>query len=221
MRRISDAFLAAAAMLFVISMAVMVTLQFRPLYYSDMEKLDIAGESGYSEEEIRENYDALIDYNVSPFQKELKLPTLPMSEEGEIHFREVKNIFQLILKLFIGSAVVLSIGGVWKNQKQEYDYLLWGGIVTIIIPLICGIFIAVNWENAFVTFHEIAFRNDYWLFDPATDPIIKILPDTFFLHCAQTIIGIVLVGAVGCFVLWWKKKQDDAKKTQTKRDKNK
>lgn len=39
---------------------------------------------------------------------------------------------------------------------------------------------AVNWEAVFIMFHKIMFRNDYWLFDEALDPVITILPDTFF-----------------------------------------
>ena len=27
------------------------------------------------------------------------------------------------------------------------------------------------------------FDNDYWLFNSKTDPVIKILPDEFFMHC--------------------------------------
>ncbi len=211
MRRVSDVFLAVVAMAFIISMAVMLTLQFRPLYYSDIQKLGIAEESGYSEEEIRENYDALIDYNVSPFQKKLEFPTLPMSGEGEIHFKEVKAIFQWFLRFFIGSAVILSIGAVWKNQHHEYAYLLYGSVITLVFLLLCAIVVALNWENAFVAFHKLVFRNDYWLFDPATDPVIKILPDAFFLHCAQMIIAVVLAGAVGCFAIWWKKTHEKAK----------
>jgi integral membrane protein (TIGR01906 family) len=61
-----------------------------------------------------------------------------------------------------------------------------------VVPAICGILIALNWEQAFITFHHIFFRNDYWLFDPATDPIIVILPDAFFLHCAVGILLLVL-----------------------------
>lgn len=73
------------------------------------------------------------------------------------------------------------------------------GILTLIVPSICGILVAVNWERAFVLFHEIAFSNDYWLFDPVTDPVILILPDTFFLHCAVMILLLTAAGAAACF----------------------
>jgi integral membrane protein (TIGR01906 family) len=42
------------------------------------------------------------------------------------------------------------------------------------------------------------FRNDYWIFDEATDPVIMILPDAFFLHCAVMIILLILIGSLLC-----------------------
>ena len=54
---------AIALMLFIISAAVTITLNFRPLFYFDIDYLDIEAQSGFSKEDIRKNYDALIDYN--------------------------------------------------------------------------------------------------------------------------------------------------------------
>ena len=66
------------------------------------------------------------------------------------------------------------------------------------LPAVVGAFVAVNWDSAFVLFHRIAFDNDYWLFDPATDPVITMLPDAFFLHCALLILGGILLGSLVC-----------------------
>ena len=55
--------------------------------------------------------------------------------------------------------------------------------------------------------HKIFFRNDYWLFNPATDPIIKILPDTFFMHCGMMIVGIVLLINIIFEIVYRKKRK--------------
>ena len=90
----SNLTLAVVFMLFFISFSVVLVLNFRPLYYHDIEALGIVESSGISEEDIRTNYDTLISYNSIFGQKELDFPTLAMSESGKIHFEEVKNIFQ-------------------------------------------------------------------------------------------------------------------------------
>ena len=41
--------------------------------------------------------------------------------------------------------------------------------------------------------HRIFFRNDYWIFDAETDPVIRMLPEEFFLHCGLLIILLVLL----------------------------
>lgn len=196
--RIPDIILAAVMMCAIISLSVVIVLNFRPLYYMDMKTLDIPGSSGYSAGEIRENYDALIDYNSMFFTGELEFPTLPQSEGGRIHFVEVKNIFVFFQKAALVT-VILSIAGIWLLRRERPKrYLKYAGILTLALPLFVGAAIAVNWNRAFVLFHELMFDNDYWLFDPVTDPVINILPDAFFMHCAVGIVGLVVVGAGVC-----------------------
>lgn len=77
----------------IFSMAIVFTLHFRPLYYFDIDHLDIPATSGYSEEVIRRNYDELIDYNSISGPSRLTFSDFIMSEKGEIHFEEVKRIF--------------------------------------------------------------------------------------------------------------------------------
>ena len=71
--------LALALTLFIISAAVVVTLNFRPLYYLDVDLLHIAETSGLPRAEILANYNTLIDYTSISGTKELVFPTLAMS----------------------------------------------------------------------------------------------------------------------------------------------
>ncbi len=179
-------------MLFFISFSVILVLNFRPLYYHDIEALDIVESSGISEEDIRTNYDTLISYNSILGQKELDFPTLAMSESGKIHFEEVKNIFVFVQWLCISTLFAGAAGLFFKFRKKDVDCLKLAGVLTPLVPAVLGGLIALNWENFFVTFHHIFFRNDYWLFNPATDPVISILPDAFFLHCAIAILVLII-----------------------------
>lgn len=189
----SNLALAVVLMLFFISFSVVLVLNFRPLYYYDMEALDIVESSGLEEDDIRANYDTLISYNSIFGQKELDFPTLSMSESGKIHFEEVKNIFVFVQWLCIATFFAGSIGLLSKIRKKDAGCLKLAGVLTPLVPAVLGSLIALNWENFFVTFHHIFFRNDYWLFNPATDPVITILPDAFFLHCAIAILVLVIL----------------------------
>ena len=196
-----DGLTALVLFLFILSFSVTFTLNFRPLYYMDIELLDIETESGISKDEIRENYDVLIGYNSMFTDEELAFPTLAMSESGKIHFEEVKVIFVLFQKTALITAVIGLALVLAQKKRGEGRYLKYTGVITIVIPALLGTLIAVNWDKAFVMFHEIAFDNDYWIFDPVTDPVITILPDAFFLHCAIMILGLVVAGSVLCLIL--------------------
>ena len=65
----------------IFSMAIVFTLHFRPLYYFDIDHLDIPAKSGYSEEVIRRNYDELIDYNSISGPSRLTFSDFMMSED--------------------------------------------------------------------------------------------------------------------------------------------
>ncbi|MCH5272093.1 MAG: TIGR01906 family membrane protein [Lachnospiraceae bacterium] len=188
--------------LFIIGVSVVGTLAFRPLYYADFKGLHIAETSGYSEEEIRENYDALIDYNMAWKDGELSFPTLPMSENGKTHFEEVKEIFDVFKYFALFGGILGAAGIVFMAKKKEYRYLKMTAIISCGLPVILALLVAVSWEQVFVLFHKLFFRNDYWIFDSTTDPVILLLPDEFFMHCALLIFGGILFGAAVCMAFY-------------------
>ena len=183
--------------LFIISASVTITLNFRPLYYHDISALKIEETSGFSKNIIKKNYDSLIDYNQFFYSGKLKL-TMPMSREGRIHFAEVKQIFASIEIIGI-ITFILSVFLIKKQiVSRNFEFLKLSSLITVLLPTIAGILTAVNWEAAFIMFHKLMFRNDYWLFDEVLDPVITILPDTFFLHCAVMIILLIFCGSLLC-----------------------
>ena len=196
---------ALCLVMFIFSAAVVVVLNFRLLYYLDITLLGIENETGMNAAQIKANYDALISYNALWFRGELVFPSLPMSESAAIHFREVKRIFDLIQIIFALSGIASLISIIIMKRRGKRKYLRIAGILTLIIPLILGILAAVDWQHFFVTFHKIAFNNDYWLFDPSTDPIILQLPDMFFFHCAAAILLLVCGGGLICLLAGRKK----------------
>lgn len=204
MKSVSNLILSIISFLFIISISVIITLNFRPLYYFDMEYLDIPAQANMDPSTVRENYDALIDYNSFFNQEELQFPTLPQSESGRTHFAEVKRIFVGFQYAAVILFILLVPITVFQAWKHDFTFLKYTGILTLIVPAVLAAAIALNWQRVFVLFHEIVFRNDFWLFDPATDPVITILPDTFFMHCAGMILGGVVLMGVGCMVIYRK-----------------
>lgn len=179
--------------LFILSFAVTVVLYFRPLYYQDIERLSIESRSGYSEAEIRENYDVLIDYNTIFGPERLEFPTLPMSETAEIHFEEVKHILLFFQYGLLITLPLLIIGIIISRKWNQFGWMRCADMaLAALVVLVVG-YMAIDWDGFFVFFHKLMFRNDYWFFDYETDPIILMLPDTFFMHFGILMIVIVLI----------------------------
>lgn len=157
-----------------------------------------------------DNYQRVISYVQNPFNKELVLNSLPMSEFGKIHFFEVKRIF---IALYIFSIIFIMVM-IWKivmNKRKD----LWKRLVEsfnrsvniiAIIFLSISIMMTINFSKAFYFFHKIFFRNDYWIFDPEKDPIINALPEGLFMIEAILIIILLLIFTVVIKVLYLKNK---------------
>ncbi|MCC8102395.1 MAG: TIGR01906 family membrane protein [Clostridiales bacterium] len=220
--------LALIGFLFLTCFSVTLVLNLRCIYYFDIGYLDLESETGYSEEVIRANYDALIDYNLL-FKgvDELEFPDFPMSENAATHFREVKRIFVALQILLLVTGAALAVFGVAafirrrrlrngtrsekKGQSQRLQQSRFAAnvgalkllsVFTFAIPIVLGILAAANWDSFFIRFHELFFNNDYWLFDPVTDPVILILPDEFFAHCAAAILIFLFLGGILTGVLY-------------------
>ncbi|HBF2366261.1 TPA: TIGR01906 family membrane protein [Clostridioides difficile] len=178
------------------------TVGFKQLYYFDIDYLNISELSGLSKDDIKLNYNYLIDYNLNKNVSEFKLPTLKSSPQGKIHFEEVRNIFQNINKLAKLLLVVSLVGIILSVKNKNIKILKTTSITLIIMPLLLTVPILLNFEKSFIIFHKLLFRNDYWIFNPDLDPVINILPEEFFFHSGMMILILILLVSILLFVMY-------------------
>ncbi|MEA5050823.1 MAG: TIGR01906 family membrane protein [Oscillospiraceae bacterium] len=155
-------------------------------YRIDVDALGIPASSGYAREVALRNYGAVMEF-LRPFSTaEFSLPDLAFSRTGAIHFEECRVLFNGVYAAGAAAlALLVAMAAVMRGRPR--GYLRVGGFVTLAVPCALLAAAAADFDSAFVLFHKLFFRNDYWYFDPATDPVIKILPERFFLHCALVI----------------------------------
>ena len=71
-----------------------------------------------------------------------------------------------------------------------------------ILPVVgLGIAAAVDFNGVFIKFHHIFFDNDLWLFDPAEDFMIRMLPEGLFYDMAFRVGGLFAGILVVLFLL--------------------
>jgi len=182
--------------LFIIFSAVKLTLMFKPLYYFDIEYLNIEKQSNFSREVIIENYDYVIDYLLNSKEEDFKLPSIPYTNNGAIHFKDVKGLFTAINYLLVITGI-LSVIGIWfKIKNKRLGFLKTTSSMLIIFPVVLFTIFSIDFDSAFTAFHEIFFSNDYWIFNTRLDQIINILPQEFFYHCAVLILSIIFATSI-------------------------
>lgn len=189
-----------------ISLSVKFTLNFKQLYYFDIDYLKISQESGFEKTAIIKDYNTLIDY-LDPYNKsELKFNTFAMSREGKIHFEEVKAIFIKFNYLFWTCLVLGLASGFYLFKKRQFGFFKITAYLLLILPITLALPFAVNFDKSFTIFHKLFFKNDYWLFDPVKDPIITVLPQEFFFHCAVLILVMLLILSIMLLICYKKTK---------------
>lgn len=114
----------------------------------------------------------------------------------------MKHIFMKIDYLFYISSIIGLITLYYLIKHKNFSILKYSSITLLTIPILLFSTLFVNFDNAFTLFHKIFFNNDYWIFDVEKDPIIKILPEEFFLHCAILINILIVFFSMLCWIIY-------------------
>lgn len=167
-------------------------------YSVDIDALGIEESSGCDRAAITENYNAMMEY-LSPFEnREWELPSLGYSESGKSHFEDCKVIFNALYISAALSFVALALLFIFAHLRRLSFRV--AGFVTLGLPAVVGLSMALDFDRTFTVFHKLLFNNDDWIFDPRTDEIINILPEAFFMHCGILIVVCILLMAAFFFV---------------------
>jgi integral membrane protein (TIGR01906 family) len=116
------------------------------------------------------------------------------------------SVFQAMdaLVLLILLATMASMSG---TRALAARGLLAGGVLTLGLFGVIGLFAATTFNTFFTDFHRIFFQGDTWLF-LYTDSLIQFYPERFWFDTAIALVGAtaieaIIVGAIGW--LWARK----------------
>lgn len=185
----------------IISIAVLGVLNTTIVYRYVIYKYELYNYTGLSTEILMDNYKRIIYYVQNPFNKELVLNNLYMSNWGRIHFFEVKQIFivlYIISAIFI-SIIILKIVTNKNNDLGKRMIKTFNNSVNIIVLILISVstMAVIDFSKTFYFFHKVFFRNDYWIFDPITDPIINALPEELFMiELILVISSLIIFGLI-------------------------
>ena len=197
-----------ASLLFLLSLAILATIYLAWILYPfEISWLNLTNRVHLKSDIIQYNFHILMDYLTNPFNPVLEMPDFPSSESGLHHFAVVKGLFHLTQGVAL---VTLPFFYIFWNQVVRKGFLSLyrrGLLIMLSLPLVLGLVgVFIGFEQFFTLFHQILFvGDDTWLFDPAKDPVILILPEDFFLHAFLLFFCLyeLIFGFV--YLLSWKK----------------
>ncbi|RSJ70013.1 hypothetical protein D8805_02260 [Streptococcus oralis subsp. dentisani] len=181
------------SMLFLLSLSILLTIYLAWIFYPlEIQWLNLADRVYLKSETIQYNFQILMNYLTNPFSQVLEMPDFRSSVAGLHHFAVVKNLFHLVQLVTL--VTLPSFYFFVKNiVKKGFLALYRKSILTLLVlPLVIGLVgVLIGFEQFFTLFHQILFvGDDTWLFDPAKDRVILILPETFFLHAFLLFFGL-------------------------------
>ena len=140
------------------------------------------------------------------------------NEQDRFHMAEVRDLFIGGLNIRLGACIaavicilflIVTKADLKRVIPRSYQAAL--GISALAV-LILGIACAVDFNAVFVQFHHIFFDNDLWIFDPAEDYMIRMLPEGLFYDMVMRIGAIFVVSLVVLLVLSFIPKIADRRK---------
>ena len=168
------------SILWIIALSVTLTIFLAiPLFFGEIFWYQLTDLVQMTAGKIGHNFLILMNYLINPLETKLSMPDFPSSASGLHNFAEVKNLFMLVFFL-----TIILIPFIIRFMKENLSLVFHNALrVVMLFPLAIGVIAwLIGFDQFFVAFHEVLFRDNSWLFDPATDPIISVLPEQFFMH---------------------------------------
>ncbi len=202
-----------AAVLFVIALPVfLVTANVRVLasdigyYRHGFREFDSSERTGLPLSDVDRAGEEIIEY----FEDDADTLRILVTVDGQetslfsaketAHMRDVKTLIRAVYRVNeVSLAVVLAYVAcavLWTGERSVAGLarLALAGVGSgVAVVAVVGVFALTGFDQAWTTFHEIAFRNDLWRLDPDTDRLIQMFPEEFWQEATFIVAGLTLV----------------------------
>ena len=190
---------AVASFFLIITCSISLPIYCRPFYYWHIEFLNL-DRFGYSAAQIKDAYNEILDYLTLPGGT-FRAGDFPFTASGASHFADCKVLFTLnaVLLLLSAAAVLILLmikkrGHLTSLQIGRFHAGFYAAVTALLLVVLLMILASMDFYAAFVTFHSIFFPGkENWILNYRTDPIINVMPQDFFMHCAMLIGGSIIV----------------------------
>lgn len=116
------------------------------------------------------------------------------------HMGDVQVIFQVVyLTALVSCVLAIVLVAVLRRKKRDIRPVTRAAGITVlaVVAALATTSITVGFDALFITFHELAFSNDFWLL-PEDSGLIRLFPENyfmsyFFIALAASVIAALLL----------------------------
>lgn len=191
----------ACLMFFLLTLSITITINSTWLYQLNIIYGNFLPLVNLNAQQMLHNFNQLMEYLNYPWIVKLQMSNFTDSPSGLEHFREVKRLFLINYIVLISTTIpaFVFLYRIWKSKTEWRLIQPLQVIFAAIFVLITMMFLGFN--QFFISFHKILFRNNDWEFYPIQDPIINGLPESYF-NQSFILFFILLVIFLGILYFW-------------------
>lgn len=172
----------------------------------EQERAQAAAWTGYDPADLRAATDAILsDLVLGPPRFDVQVGGQAVLTERERgHMRDVRGVFGgFFVAAGIGALALLAAFAATRGRDRA---ALWrrvsraGGVVAV-VTVAGGLAGLLFFDRAFILFHEVFFPQGNYLFDPRTDRLVQLFPESFWVESTIAVGVVLAVLAVGLALL--------------------
>jgi integral membrane protein (TIGR01906 family) len=178
--------------------------------YEAIYKIENIYQNFQSKQQVENTTNNLIGY----FRGQNNLEDNMFSLQAKVHLKDVKTLLRGVSAINHFSIFILMLTTVIffknKNFKIFKRSIVIGSLITIFVEIIVALSLIGNFDFFFIKFHELLFKNNFWLF-PDDDSLIKLFPISFFVEFTKQLVINIFVSAFIVLSLVYFLREDDSK----------
>jgi len=128
------------------------------------------------------------------------------NEKEIIHLADVRNLIIIAKALYIGLLFLFFLTLIFILMDDALRLLTLQKIFVgtglgILVFSIISFLLKSKFHFFFIIFHKVLFRNDYWMLNPATDNLIILFPQQFFIDFVVKVYTNALIIALFLLII--------------------
>jgi len=133
-------------------------------------------------------------------------PAIPLLTDAEIsHMRDVAHLVRALwiaLMIAIG-LVIASLVALRREPRRAGIVMLWTSAGVGIAAIATGAFFALDFDQAFLAFHELFFPQGNFLFGPDSN-LLRLFPEGFWFESALVAGLLIVLSCAAVTLVGWR-----------------